>query len=96
MIGPHHVGTLTQLSDDFPWAHGTFEPGPAFAAFAGYFAAQGDGRRWLSDDDLAAAGHQPETWQLVAESGTDDEPWFVHALVLSGENDASWRMGTEP
>jgi hypothetical protein len=96
MVGTHHVATLTWVDGDFPWAYGRCEPGPAFAAFSRYFPSHADGRRWLSDDALAEAGYPPQTWRIIAESDRDEEPCFLRALVLSGEHDASWRIGTEP
>ncbi|WP_018353384.1 hypothetical protein [Longispora albida] len=94
LVGDRHVASLVLVSGDFPWLHGRMEPGPDFALVAGYFGPGPAEGRWLADEALAAAGHPPSTWLLIDED--DDEPCYLHTLVLREADTVSWRFGLDP
>jgi hypothetical protein len=83
------VGVLTWTGGDFPWAHGTFTPGPDLAFLTPFLITRADGRAHLDLDALDAAGHAPSTVLL-------DQDTFLHALELSPDGAAAWRIGVDP
>jgi hypothetical protein len=84
-VGGLHVGTLTWTGGDFPWAHGTFTPGPHAALLSAFFVVRTDGRSDLDLDALAAT----EPVMLDPET-------YLHALVVSPDGTAAWRIGVDP
>lgn len=88
-VGGRHVATLTWTGGDFPWAHGTWEPGPDAGLLAPFLVDLADGRRDLDLDALAEAGHASSTVLLGPDA-------FLHALLLTPGGGASWLVGTDP
>ncbi|GAA2596345.1 hypothetical protein GCM10010399_28650 [Dactylosporangium fulvum] len=92
-LAGRHVVTLTWTGGDFPWVHGSWEPGPGFPLLEAFLRPSTvDGRLHLDDNTLAAE-HPPQEWLLTAEG---EEPVFLHTLVLSPGGHAAWRFGPDP
>lgn len=83
------VALLTATGGDFPWQHGTYEPGPDAALVASAFVDLPDGRRDLDLDRLAAAGYDLGSVRF-------DDGDYLHALVVAPDGSAAWRFGFEP
>ena len=86
-VDGHHVATLVMLGGDFPWAHGTYTPGPHAAVVAAAFVDLPDGRRELDVDRVTAAGLGPPVL---------DDATYLHTLVVRDDGSAAWRSGFDP
>lgn len=85
---------------DFPWFVGSFEPLEHFHEYEKFFHA-GSGQehlpdRWLREDLLKACGVDAGDLIVEDEGYTDEEPTFLHALVIRDDGHARWRIGPEP
>lgn len=93
-IAGQHVATLTWSDEsDFPWARGPLEPAAGWPLLEPFLITTAHGSRRL-DDNALAAEHPPHTWRL--ESGSDEEPFYLHTLVLNTDTAAAWRCGLDP
>lgn len=98
-INGQTIGVVRWGQDsDFPWAKGSFEPIDGFEAFERFFKRNPQPHnasgRWLQDEQLAAEGIGADKLLLIGED--EDEPSFIHALVLHDDGRAAWRFGDEP